>query len=349
MGRVVVIVPTYNEAGNLPELVRRIRACTDSDVEILVVDDSPNDATTDAARRLRCEVIHRKHSRGLSDAIIEGIRHSQTEKIIVMDADLQHPPELLPKIIGELDSADFVVTDRTCREGSYNMDAARRLTAVVANLMAAPLLRGVRDRTTGYFGLRRSALPNDLGILSSRGFKIMLELLVKGNVGTISQVPLRFGKRRAGESKLKGTVITDYLLQLASLYFYKFRWLRFGVVGALGMLVGFPILYILTEFAGLFYLASAVVAIVCASTCNYFFNNLWTFREKRRKGRGHLTGWLNYQMLSAGGDGVYLGLLALLTSVLGIWYMLSSIISIATVFAFKYMFANKVIWRTRHA
>jgi len=109
--------------------------------------------------------------------------------------------------------------------------------------------------------------------------------------------------------------------------------------------VGFPVLYTLTEFAGLFYLASAVVAIVCASTVNYFLNNRWTFGEQRRAGlKRHIAGWLNYQWMSAAGDGLYLGLLAFFTEVVGLWYILSAVVSLCMVFVFKFRFASSVIW-----
>jgi len=132
---------------------------------------------------------------------------------------------------------------------------------------------------------------------------------------------------------------------LINLYLYRFRWLRFGLVGAIGAAIGFPILYSLTEFAGLFYIVSAVIATVCASTCNYFLNNRWTFQEKRKAGlKGHLLGWFSYQWMSAIGDGFYLSLLAFFTEAVGLWYILSAVVSIAIAFVFKFSFASTVIW-----
>jgi len=242
----------------------------------------------------------------------------------------------------------MVIASREAEGGSYgDWDSKRKLASLVARLLAKPLVPKVSDPMTGYFGVRRSALPDSLQVLSSRGFKIMLELLVKGRVRQVVEVPLQFGTRHNGESKLKGRVIKDYLVQLAQLYLYKFRWLRFGLVGATGATVGFPVLYTLTEFAGLFYLVSAVVSIVCASTVNYSLNNLWTFGERRRAGlKGHIAGWLNYQWMSAAGDGLYLGLLAFFTEVVGLWYILSAAVSLCMVFALKFKFASSVIWDT---
>jgi dolichol-phosphate mannosyltransferase len=329
-------------------LVSRIRAV--SEAEIVVVDDDSPDGTASIAKKLGCIVLNRKgRRRGLSAAVIDALCQVDSGKVVVMDADLQHPPELLPAIVGKLDEVDMVIASREARGGSYgDWSLKRRAISLIARLLAKPLLPKVSDPMTGYFGIRRSALPDDLRVLSPRGFKIMLELLGKGKVKRVAEVPLEFGARRSGESKLKGKVIRDYLLQLVGLYLHKFRWLRFGLVGAIGAAIGFPVLYGLTEFAGLFYLASAVIAIVSASTSNYYWNNRWTFQEKKRAGlKGHLIGWFNYQWMSAAGDGLYLGLLALLTELFGLWYMLSAVVSLAMVFAFKFWFANTVIWRKK--
>jgi len=344
---IAVILPTYNEAENLPKLVKRIREV--SEAEIVVVDDDSPDNTAEVARGLACTTIVRKGKRkGLSASVIDALRAVKADKIIVMDADLQHPPELLPLIFGKLSTHSFVVTDRTHQNGHIGLTGWRRLVSQIANLLAYPLIPAVKDRTTGYFGFRHEVLPDNLDKLSPRGFKIMLELLVKGNVSSIDHVPMRFGKRQAGESKLGSRTVIDYLVQLAELYLYRFRWLRFGLVGAVGAAIHFPVLYILTDVIGLFYIASAVIAIVIASTNNYFLNNLWTFEEKARSGlKGHLIGWTQYQVLSSVGDGLYLGLLALFTEVAGTWYIASAALSIVVVFVFKFIWADKVIWRRR--
>ena len=340
-----IIVPTFNEQENLPELARRIRASLDSSAEILVMDDSPNDSTASVAHSLGCKVVQREGLKGLSRAVIDGIKLSNSEKVIVMDADLQHPPETLPALIEALEENDFVVMSRYIKGGGCKeWDLDRKFVSRVANLAARPLQLKVHDLVSGFFGFKRKGLP-ELNTVSPRGFKIMLELLVRGRWHQVAEVPYIFESRTKGESKLSKQRVTDYVLQLIDLYLHKFRLLRFGLVGVLGAIIGLPLLYTLTEFVGLYYIVSAIIAIICASTSNYFFNNLWTFREKRRKGRGHILGWLKYQVLSAGGDGMYLGLLFLLTSVFGVWYMLSSVISISTIFILKYLFANKVIWR----
>lgn len=353
---VTIIVPTYNEAENIPYLVDRIRKSLDGTVkyDILIMDDSVSDETVKVSRLHGCKTVHRTSNKGLSPAVVEGIDIATlqgAEYIIVMDADLQHPPEVLPRLLEALKEHDFVIPSRYIKGGGcVEWDMDRKFISRVANLAAMPLVMfRVRDLASGFFGFRTSALKTTEN-LTAQGFKIMLELLVKNNWSSIKEIPYMFESRTRGESKLDRAKIFAYLKQLVNLYLHKFRWLRFGLVGLVGTSIGYPILYSLTEFAGLHYLVSAVCSILVASTSNYFLNNRWTFREKRRSGfLGHVKGWLNYQVLSSIGDGAYLGLMAFLTEVGGMWYMFSAVVSLAVIFVFKFVFANKVIWRTKRA
>ena len=342
---VTIIIPTYNEQGSLPWLVNRMYYAADG-VHILVVDDSPNDETAEVARMSGCDVIHRKDKKGLSSAVIDGIKHSNSDKIIVMDADLQHPPELIPRILEELETHDFVVASRYVDGGSCEeWDLDRKLISRVANLAARPLTN-VKDAVSGFFGFRTAKLP-DLNTVSIRGFKIMLELLVKGSWDSVVEIPYTFGVRTRGRTKMRWEQIRDYLIQLASLYLYKFRILRFGIIGVSGVLIHLPILYLLTEFVRLPYLLSAIIGIICASTSNYFLNHFWTFSGQRSAAPNHFLGWGKYQLMSGITDGLYLGTLALLVELGGIYYMLSATLAMVIIFIFKYLVAKHWIWR-RH-
>lgn len=356
MVSVTIVVPTYNESENIPELVSRIRSSLDSTVEydILVMDDSPSMDTCTMAVDYNCKAVHRTSNKGLSPAVIEGIDIAMltgSDYVIVMDADLQHPPEVLPRLLDALKEHDFVIPSRYIKGGGcVEWDMDRKLISRVANYAAMPLVMfKVRDLASGFFGFKVSSLKTTNN-LTAQGFKIMLELLVKNDWSSIYEIPYMFESRTRGESKLDHTKIIAYLKQLVSLYLHKFRWIKFGLVGLVGMAISYPLLYALTEFAGLHYLVSAICSIVVASTSNYFLNNMWTFREKRQSGFwGHVKGWLKYQVLSSIGDGAYLGLMALLTEVGGMWYMLSAVVSLVVIFIFKFVFANKVIWRTKGA
>jgi dolichol-phosphate mannosyltransferase len=334
----VVIIPTYNEADNLRELVRRIRLM--SNATILVVDDSPGEDTSAMAAWLMCDVIHRQHKHGLSSAVINGLRRASktTDKIIVMDADLQHPPELIPAMLEALDKHDFVVTDRTC--GSFNMSPARRVISAVANLLSRPLLPKVKDPMTGFFGLRTSILPDSLGSLSEKGFKIMLELLVKLRVTDIAVVPLDFGKRLSGESKLKGKVIQEYLTQLISLYLWKWRLSRFLIVGAFGAVVNLFVLFAFTDWVGLHYLISYCIAFFCSVTNNYILNSLWTFSDRKWS----VSGLGRYAVTTAIALPLGGGFLLLLVDLAGVWYILADCILIASASLINYVLSRRYVW-----
>jgi len=148
--------------------------------------------------------------------------------------------------------------------------------------------------------------------------------------------------RAKGKSKFSFRQVTEYLRQLVKLYLYKFRWLRFGIVGATGTVIHLAVLYGLTDLIGLWYIASAVIAVVVAATNNYILNHIWTFKE--RKIESHRAGWLKYLLLVGLCDGIYIGLLAFFTELFGLWYILSAILSLLIVFPVRYNIARLWIW-----
>jgi len=214
-----IIVPTYNEAENIGELIARLKAvCTCS---ILVVDDSRDKgATANAAYKAGSQVMQRTNKRGLSSAVIDGLRllGDDLDKVVVMDADLQHPPEMVPKLFEALDAYDFVVASRYIKGGGCKeWDFDRKVISRVANLLARPLAPKVHDLVSGFFGFRRRGLP-DLNLVNDSGFKIMLELLVRGNWKNVVEIPFAFQPRLRGDTKMKSTQVKEYALQLVKLY-----------------------------------------------------------------------------------------------------------------------------------
>lgn len=165
-------------------------------------------------------MIQRTNKRGLSSAVVEGLRilDISTDRVIVMDADLQHPPEVVPKLFGALDTHDFVIASRYIDDGGCGeWSLSRKIISKVANLLAMPLVPEVHDRMSGFFGFRTEKLP-DLSSVNNRGFKIMLELLVRGSWKSVTEVPFTFQPRLQGETKMKSSQVKDYMLQLVKLY-----------------------------------------------------------------------------------------------------------------------------------
>lgn len=215
----VIILPTLNEAESLKVLVPEIRNYTRA--EILIVDDS-SDNTTEVADSLGC-IVFRGTGGTLASAVIQGFRNTPqgTKKIIVMDADGQHPPELLPHMILALDHNDMVVASRLNKH--FYGSRLREVISSWANLTAWVIAPQVKDRMSGYFGFRPDILNNGtLEKLNGLGFKIMLEVLVKGHPETLEQIPYVIRPRILGISKLKKAQLQrQFTLQILSLLLYR--------------------------------------------------------------------------------------------------------------------------------
>lgn len=224
-----LVLPTLREASNLHPLLKRIRAAlepTGRAYQILVVDDESRDGTGEivnaiAAEDARVRLLARKGERGLAGAILHGWRHTDAEILGVMDADLQHPPELLPALLVELERGhDLAIASRYAKGGSLGgWNPLRRVVsaaAVAATWPLQPVGRRVKDPMSGFFVVRRECVPRS--IVQPEGFKLLLEILVRGNVHTVSETPFAFGKRRAGSSKARLKVAREYVALLGKLY-----------------------------------------------------------------------------------------------------------------------------------
>lgn len=226
-----IVVPTYREAENIPVLVPRIDEATrDAGLkyETVIVDDDSDDGSAEAVaslaeRGLPVRIIVRKGERGLSTAVIRGFDESSGRILICMDADLSHPPEVIPRMVRLLRSgqADFVLGSRFCEGGSTDADwgVLRWLNSKVAQILARPLSR-LSDPMSGFFALPRSIYQQARG-LNPIGYKIALELIVKCPVERIREVPIHFADRRLGRSKLNVHEQLNYLRHLSRLYRYR--------------------------------------------------------------------------------------------------------------------------------
>ncbi|MEQ8168096.1 MAG: polyprenol monophosphomannose synthase [Candidatus Eremiobacterota bacterium] len=225
---VSIIVPTYNEKDNLPELVKNIFSVVKKDkfdLEIVIVDDNSPDGTADVARELSkkysLHLVSRSEKSGLSSAVVDGIKSAKGDIIGVMDGDLSHDPVIIPKMIDAIarQKNQLVVGSRDIKGGKIeNWPLARRIISWVAVLIAFPFT-GVKDRTSGYFFFKRDIL--DGVTLDPKGFKIGLEIMVKGNYKRWKEIPYTFKNRTTGKSKMNVDEIKNYLSQLRSYIFYK--------------------------------------------------------------------------------------------------------------------------------
>jgi len=227
--QLTMVIPTLREAQTIRTLLERVRGSLDPlgiPFEVLVVDDDSRDGTDSivaaiAERDPRVRWLLRKGERGLSGAIAYGWRHSRAEILGVIDADLQHPPELLADLWKAIQTgADMAVASRYAFSGEIeNWSYFRKLLSRLAISPAMPLLKPavrVHDPMSGFFLVRRRCI--EALTLQPQGFKILLEILVRGNVRSVREVPFAFGTRQGGASKASLKVGVDYLRLLAKLW-----------------------------------------------------------------------------------------------------------------------------------
>ena len=347
-----VVVPTKNERGNVRDMVGRLEAALPTvPLEIVFVDDS-SDGTAEVVEELAADTgreivllrqAHDRHIGGLGAAVVQGLRAASAPWVCVMDADLQHPPELVAALLEQAESRDLdiVVASRYCDQGDAgSFGSARamasRSTTTAARLMFPRRLRDVTDPMSGFFLVRRDAL--ELDRLRPRGFKILLELLVRHPALRAAEVSFTFGERRSGRSKAGVREGVRYLSLLARL-----RFARFGAVGLSGLVVNTAALALLTDFAGLFYVVSAVFATQVSTLWNFCFTEYWVFSDREaRRGRGARMGLfflMNNAALALRGP-----LLILLTSGLGMHYALSNIVSLVSLTLVRFAVADSWIW-----
>ncbi len=227
---VSIIIPTLNEAENLPALVPRIAdALGGGTYEIIVVDDDSRDETRAVCAKLSetyplALIVRQKIKDGLSGAVLQGMAAASGRMLVVMDADLQHPPEKIPELIAMLDAgADFVIGSRYVPGGStaQRWGPLRKLNSWAATFLARPFAGNTHDPMSGFFALRRQTY---LGAtrLTPLGYKIALELMCKARVQDVREIPIHFGVRERGQSKLNIKQQFRYLEHLSRLYDFTF-------------------------------------------------------------------------------------------------------------------------------
>ena len=289
--RITVVVPTYKEAENLAQLIDRVAKVRETaalDLDLLIVDDDSQDGSAKlvAARQEPwVRMIVRKRNRGLSASVLEGLRQSTGDILVCMDADLSHPPEMLPRMLDKLnEGADFVVGSRYAPGGTTSDDWGifRWLNSRVSILLARPLT-SIQDPMAGFFALRRSTFERATD-LNPIGYKIGLELIVRCGCERVVEIPIHFEDRRFGESKLGLREQLLYLEHLRRLYTLRYgTWtptMQFLLVGGLGTLVNLATLTLLLGF-GRRPRASIAIAIFTAMCFNFTLNRGLAFPGAR--------------------------------------------------------------------
>ena len=397
-----IIIPTYNESENILKLIQEIKGNLPSNIitEIIVVDDNSPDGTgkivenyvknhinidvplqqqfhsKDDNQTCLVRVIHRRNKTGLIPAILEGIESSKGENILIMDADFSHPPETIPHLVEELrqDPNCIVIASRYISSGSivgwpYKRRVISRGAAKIAR--HGLKVRNVTDPMSGFFAFPRHVIENIK--FDTKGFKILLEILVKSRDIRVKEVPYTFHDRKSGQSKMNFNVILDYAGSVWQLYRYGqkskrriqkkeekrksvlflSKASRFYTVTASGLLINYLLSFMLADniaysvksLSNQWYLQATLIGIIISITSNFFLNKIWTFEDRDLSVVKTLKQYGSFAGISAVGAAIQLLLLYLLVVEYGLQYRISLILAVAIASMSNFLLNKKWTFR----
>lgn len=355
-----VVIPTYNERGNVAELIRRLdKTLVGVSWEAIFVDDNSPDGTADALKtiskkdpRVRC--LRRVGRRGLAGACIEGMLSSSATYLAVMDADLQHDETVLPAMLAKLQSGDFdlVAATRYVEGGdSSSFSAARSKISRTATKITQRLLgTQLSDPMSGFFMMRRASFDEMAPRLSPVGFKILLDIATASESLRVAEQPFTFGTRFDGESKFNVTIGLEFLgLVLSKLTNGHLdpRFIFFAIVGATGIAVNLLVLNLaLVAYPHASFEFAKSLGTAFAMTSNFVLNNSVTYRDRRLKGLALLRGFIGFCVFGAIGAFTDIGLASQLHAQHEVWWVAGLAGSIVGVL-WNYAMSSMFIWRTR--
>jgi dolichol-phosphate mannosyltransferase len=354
---VSIVVPTYKEVESLPHLIDRIagvRNRTGLDIEVLIMDDDSQDGSAELVAR-RGEpwvtMVVRTADRGLSAAVLDGMRRARGRVVVCMDADLSHPPEEVTTMLGKLDEgSDFVLGSRYVSGGTTSDDwgVFRWLNSRVATLFARPLT-SVRDPMSGFFALSRQTFERGVE-LNPVGYKIGLELIVKCGCERVVEIPIHFEDRRFGKSKLTFKQQLLYLKHLRRLYIYKFgAWsqlLQFLVVGGVGTLLNLAVLTALIALGAQprVGIAIAIAVTICS---NFALNRRFSFESARQSAWPRQ--FARFVAASSVGAGInYLTSILVHQELPNLPVQFAALVGIAVGTAFNFLASRYLVFRSKH-
>ncbi|MDH6097356.1 glycosyltransferase [Anabaenopsis sp. FSS-46] len=372
-----LVIPTYKERDNIQKVIQILTHTLDEsipgDYELIVVDDDSPDLTWKVAQSLTQEypqlrVMRRQQERGLSSAVIRGWQVAKGDILGVIDGDLQHPPEVLTQLLIKIaQGADLAVASRHVDGGGVSSwSVVRRFLsrgAQVLGLILLPrVLSRVSDPMSGYFMIRRHSI---LGVtLHPVGYKILLEVIARGNIQNISEVGYVFCERKEGESKVTWKQYLEYLHHLIRLRlstgllgglsqgldFPIGRFLRFGVVGLSGVFVDMAILYLLSDptTLALPLTRSKIIAGEIAIFNNFLWNDAWTFAdvsENQQQWSQRIKRFLKFNVICLAGLVLNILVLNLVFNFLIPNRYIANLIAIAVATIWNFWVNLKLSWR----
>jgi dolichol-phosphate mannosyltransferase len=359
-----LIIPTFNEGQNIRELVDTLVKLLDrtipGDYELIVVDDDSPDRTWEIADRLassypQLRVIRRETERGLSTAVIRGWQAARGEILGVIDADLQHPPEIILQLWAEMTKgAELAVASRNVVGGGVSdWNIVRRFLSRGAQILGLVILPEVigrlSDPMSGYFLVRRSSIATKL--LSPVGYKILIEVVARGQIRWIAEVGYVFRERLLGASKVTWKQYLEYIQHLIKLRFSLWpvtRFIRFGVVGLSGVFIDLGVFYLLREIFGIALTRSAIFSSEIAIINNFLWNDIWTFRDLSRTQKGSkqkFRRFFKFNLICLSGLLVNILIINILFNIFYVNEYFAKLIAIAIVTFWNFWLNLKLSWR----
>lgn len=360
-----VIIPTLNEEATIVFTIQKVQEIVKQEnlnAQILIVDDNSADKTIFLINELRfnqknVNLIIRQRDHGLSQSIVEGFTKADSDISIVMDADGQHPAEKIPELYRKIKEGNDIVIGSRYMEGGEikNWSDERKVISWGATFLARLFFPNITDPVSGFFAVRREVVLN--APLKPQGYKILLEVLGKGHWESVEEIPFSFGARENGASKLKEKTIVEFAKQVIELAGFALRnknspahaeihrAIKFMVVGLTGIVVNVGFLVLLTEGFGLYYLLSSLIGIEASIISNYFLNDFWTFGDIGKNKYSWVSRLVRFHAVSVTGILINLSTLYLLTTVFGIYYIVSNLVGIALAFVWNFLVNRKYTWQ----
>ena len=393
-----IVIPTYNESENILRLISEIEKNlpTSDFTEIIVVDDNSPDGTgklvedcitkkgiktkekkSSRTKNHILKVVHRTGKEGLIPAILDGVRQSSGTNVLIMDADFSHPPEVIPKMMSELkrNPNSIVIGSRYIEGGKVvGWPARRKILSKGASTLARLGLnvKNVKDPMSGLFALPRELIQNIS--IATKGYKILLEILVKNKEIPVIEVPYTFTDRQSGKSKMSYNVIVNYAKAIWQLYQHgqksdqvkisaqvnkrSVRFIskvgRYYTVSISGLVINYIVSFLLANdvansirlLSNEWYLEASIIGAIISMTSNFFLNKYWTFEDKRFEVRSTGRQYLSFIGMSAIGLIIQISLLYYMVENF-VPYRMSLIISIAVATTINFILNKKFTFKEK--
>jgi len=393
-----IIIPTYNESENILRLINEIeKNLPPSDfTEIVIVDDNSPDGTGKlvqsyindrydekqkeaGTKTTNCivKIVIRTGKNGLIPAIMDGVKQSSGRNVIIMDADFSHPPEVIPKMMQELkmNPHSIIIGSRYIAGGKVvGWPKRRKLLSTGASFLARFGLnvRRVKDPMSGLFALPRELMENIS--IDTKGYKILLEILVKNKEIPIKEIPYTFIDRKSGKSKMDNGVILNYVEAIWQLYrhgqksgqviinekinersvLFLSKVGRYYTVGISGLIINYVVSFLLANdvansirlLSNVWYLEASIIGAAISFTSNFFFNKYWTFEDRRFEVGSTARQYISFVGMSAIGLIIQIAILYFMVENF-VPYRISLIVAIAVATTINFILNKKFTFKEK--